>query len=134
LEHHNVESHEVAAALLQNGDAIPARRSFTKSPARRRTSKKAAHVEQHQHQHGGDSDASRPATPSATAHAAHALTKHLKIKNRPTETVRMGYLFKLDITHSHDAVADGGHDVWLTQFVSLDTHTGIMLIFAEING
>lgn len=129
LEHINVDGGEIAPALLQNADAMPVRRSFTKSPARRRASKKAAHL-QVDTASGVDSDASRPQTP--TPRPQHALTKHLNIKTRPTETVRMGYLFKLD-TSSHDA-ADVGHDVWLTQFVSLDVTTGMMLIFAEING
>lgn len=129
LEHINVDGGEIAPALLQNADAMPVRRSFTKSPARRRASKKAAHLAVDTAS-GVDSDASRPQTP--TPRAQHSLTKHLNIKTRPTETVRMGYLFKLD-TSSHDA-ADVGHDVWLTQFVSLDVTAGMMLIFAEING
>lgn len=129
LEHINVDGGEIAPTLLQNADAMPVRRSFTKSPARRRASKKATHLAVDTAS-GVDSDASRPQTP--TPRAQHSLTKHLNIKTRPTETVRMGYLFKLD-TSSQDA-ADVGHDVWLTQFVSLDVTAGIMLIFAEING
>jgi len=119
--------------LMHNADAIPARRSFTKSPARRRTSKKATHLDAQATSAtagAGESDTSRPHTPS------HSLTKHLNIKSRPTETVRSGPLYKLDTSHSHEAGTgdDMGQDVWLTQSVSLDVTSGIMLIFSEING
>lgn len=133
LENIYVESGEVSPLLLNGADAIPARRSFTKSPARRRASKKVTHLDTQVAAvtgGNGESDTSRPHTPS------HALTRHLNIKTRPTETVRTGSLYKLDTSHSHEAGAgdDLGQDVWLTQFVSLDVTTGNMLIFSEING
>ena len=133
LENIYVESGEVSPLLINTADSMPARRSFTKSPARRRTSKKATHIDTHispTAAGAGESDTSRPHTPS------HSLTKHLNIKSRPTETLRSGPLYKLDTSHSHEAAAgdDMGQDVWLTQSVSLDVTTGIMLIFSEING
>jgi hypothetical protein len=125
-----------------NGEGAHARRpSFTKSPARRRTSKKPT-------PHGAgegiaqQDDVSRAHTPSpvptsgatgAVPHNTHPLTRHLKILFRPTEPVRMGYLLKLDTSHAHEA-AGMGQDVWLTQYVTLDVTTGMMIVYAEING
>jgi hypothetical protein len=125
-----------------NGESAHARRpSFTKSPARRRTSKKSS-------PHGAgegiaqQDDASRAHSPSpvptsgatgAVPHNTHPLTRHLKILIRPTEPGRMGYLLKLDTSHAHEA-AGMGQDVWLTQYVALDVTTGMMIVYAEING
>lgn len=129
-----------------SGDGLAPRRSFTKSPARRRTSKKAAHA------HGAgegiaQDDSSRSHTPSPApgatephsssaappARNTHPLTRHLKICVRPTDPVRMGNLFRLDTTNAQEA-AGMGQDVWLSQFVSLDVTTGMMLVYSEVNG
>lgn len=138
-EHHNVEA-SPATPLLQPGDALAPRRSFSKSPARRRTSKKATHQEGAStltagtvegHDTANSSRAHTPSpTPPSTSHAP--LTRHLKISVRPTEAVRMGYLYRLDTSPSHDSSM--GSDVWLTQFVSMDITTGMMHVYAEING
>lgn len=126
-DHHSV----VDAALAHGADALAPRRSFTKSPARRRTSKKAAHNDGPGH--GTEFEANtRSHTPSPTPHGHAPLTRHIKISVRPTEPVRTGYLYRLDSAHSHDASM--GSDVWLTQFVSLDITTGMMHVYAEING
>lgn len=53
----------------------------------------------------------------------------LKLTVRPTEMVRMGYLYKLDTTSK-----DIGEDSWISQYVSLSIATGILEYHAEIAG
>eukprot|EP00428_Durinskia_dybowskii_P087573 CAMPEP_0170449154 /NCGR_PEP_ID=MMETSP0117_2-20130122/51095_1 /TAXON_ID=400756 /ORGANISM="Durinskia baltica, Strain CSIRO CS-38" /LENGTH=1562 /DNA_ID=CAMNT_0010710381 /DNA_START=163 /DNA_END=4851 /DNA_ORIENTATION=+ len=131
-----------SAAAVARGEGLAPRRSFTKSPARRRNSKKSSISGQHgSHGHGhgiaaNDSDTSRSVTPSPVPAGAttttHPLTRHLKISVRPTEPQRMGYLLRLDTAHAHDA-SGLGQDSWLNQYITLDITTGIMKIFSEVN-
>lgn len=124
------------------GEGLQPRRSFTKSPARRRTSKKSTSHSTTDASTvgivGHEGDSSRSVTPSpipteSIAQHPHPLTRHLKIRVRPTEPLREGYLFKLDTAH-HEEAEGLGQDVWLLQFAKLDITTGLMQVFSEING
>ena len=124
------------------GEGLQPRRSFTKSPARRRTSKKSTSHSSADASTvgivGHEGDSSRSVTPSpiptdSIAQQPHPLTRHLKIRVRPTEPLREGYLFKLDTAH-HQEAEGLGQDVWLLQFAKLDITTGLMQVFSEING
>ena len=135
-----LETPEPSPTVVANADGLAPRRSFSKSPARRRTSKKATHGATAEGIAAQD-DSSRSFTPSPAppGHAAsgqapvtHPLTRHLKISVRPTEPVRSGHLLKYDASHAHDNTSVG-HDPWIAQYITLDITTGMMLVFAEIN-
>lgn len=64
--------------------------------------------------------------------------KDLKIKVRPTEPLRCGYLHKLDMDHLPPIDDDVEHaeeeeEAWTTQYVTMDVPTGQLEYFTEIN-
>lgn len=63
--------------------------------------------------------------------------KDLKIKVRPTEPLRSGYLHKLDVNHlpidGAEHAEEEEEEAWTTQYVAMDVPSGQLEYFTEIN-
>jgi len=68
--------------------------------------------------------------------------KDLKIKVRPTEPLRSGHLYKLDVNNLHidgtehdvNELEEEEEEAWITQYVTMDITAGMLEYFTEING